>query len=220
MNPFLLIARLADNYYEILGVDPKCDRKALRSAYLKLCKEFHPDRNQGINDAKQKQLNKSKFQDINKAYTCLIKDDQRLAYDQFLSERRSAVQTPDPHIHPTANTRSTYGTQRSFYKSYEAEKETDFQEYYDNIRRRQFDEMRQRAYYHRKNSGGYDRYYGFETSVRLSNSQIVLFCLLVVLFGSALHTAHYSYTKNRLKRMEDKWKDNGHQYKQIQRESQ
>ena len=65
------------DYYEVLGVDRGANEQQLKSAYRKLAKEFHPDRNPG--DAKAEQ----NFKEANEAYEVLKDQQKRAAYDQF-----------------------------------------------------------------------------------------------------------------------------------------
>lgn len=65
------------DYYDVLGVDRNASEQQLKSAYRKLAKEFHPDRNPG--DAKAEQS----FKEANEAYEVLKDQQKRAAYDQF-----------------------------------------------------------------------------------------------------------------------------------------
>lgn len=65
------------DYYEVLGVDRNANEGQLKSAYRRLAKEFHPDRNPG--DAKAEQ----NFKEANEAYEVLKDQQKRAAYDQF-----------------------------------------------------------------------------------------------------------------------------------------
>ncbi len=65
------------DYYEVLGVGRDADEKAIKSAFRKMAKEYHPDRNQGDDTAEQK------FKEINEAYEVLKDQQKRAAYDQF-----------------------------------------------------------------------------------------------------------------------------------------
>ena len=63
------------SYYRTLGVPEDADEKAIKSAYRKLAKQYHPDRNPGDAGAEQR------FKDINEAYEVLKDEKQRTAYD-------------------------------------------------------------------------------------------------------------------------------------------
>jgi molecular chaperone DnaJ len=65
------------DYYEVLGVERGCDASALKSAFYKLAKEHHPDRNDGCEEAA------GRFKEINEAYSVLCDPQKRAAYDRF-----------------------------------------------------------------------------------------------------------------------------------------
>ncbi|MCI5901585.1 MAG: molecular chaperone DnaJ [Blautia sp.] len=65
------------DYYEVLGVDKNADDAALKKAYRKLAKKYHPDVNPGDTDAE------AKFKEATEAYTILSDPDKRRQYDQF-----------------------------------------------------------------------------------------------------------------------------------------
>lgn len=67
------------DYYAILGVDKKSSKEEIKSAYRKLALKWHPDRNAGNEEAKDK------FQEINEAYEVLSSDDKRREYDEVRS---------------------------------------------------------------------------------------------------------------------------------------
>ena len=66
------------NYYEILGVDKKASQDEIKSAYRKLAMKYHPDRNQGSEEAAEK------FKEINEANETLSDPQKRQAYDYEL----------------------------------------------------------------------------------------------------------------------------------------
>jgi len=62
--------------YTILGVSRSASEKDIKSAYRRLAKELHPDRNQGKPDASEK------FGQITSAYDLLSDKDKRAQYDR------------------------------------------------------------------------------------------------------------------------------------------
>ena len=65
------------DYYEVLGVPRDADEKALKSAFRKLAKQYHPDANPGDEKAE------AKFKEIAEAYEVLKNSEHRAAYDRF-----------------------------------------------------------------------------------------------------------------------------------------
>jgi molecular chaperone DnaJ len=65
------------DYYETLGVERNANEQDLKSAFRRLAKEHHPDRNPGDKAAEQK------FKELNEAYEVLKDPQKRAAYDQF-----------------------------------------------------------------------------------------------------------------------------------------
>jgi molecular chaperone DnaJ len=68
---------MAQNYYEILGVDRTANDDELKKAYRKLAMQWHPDKNPGNQAAEQK------FKGINEAYDVLKDPQKRAAYDRY-----------------------------------------------------------------------------------------------------------------------------------------
>lgn len=65
------------DYYEVLGVQKNADEAAIKKAYRKLAKKYHPDTNAGDASAEQK------FKEITEAYSVLSDPEKRKLYDQF-----------------------------------------------------------------------------------------------------------------------------------------
>ena len=65
------------DYYEVLGVEKTADDSAIKSAYRKLAKKYHPDMNPGDKNAE------AKFKEASEAYAVLSDPDKRRQYDQF-----------------------------------------------------------------------------------------------------------------------------------------
>ena len=65
------------DYYEVLGVGRDADETALKKAYRKLAKKYHPDVNPGDKEAEKK------FKEASEAYAVLSDPEKRRKYDQF-----------------------------------------------------------------------------------------------------------------------------------------
>src|SRR6059036_450019 len=65
------------DYYDLLGVQRGADDAAIKAAYRRLAKEYHPDRHNGCSDKE------AQFQAINEAYDILKDPQKRAAYDRF-----------------------------------------------------------------------------------------------------------------------------------------
>lgn len=75
---------MADDYYNILGVQKGASEDELKKAYRKLAMQYHPDKNQGDAAAEKK------FKSINEAYDVLKDPQKRAAYDRFGHEAFSS----------------------------------------------------------------------------------------------------------------------------------
>lgn len=74
----LLSIVLADeDYYKILGISRDANDKEIRNAYRQLSKKFHPDKNQGDDEAQLK------FMEISNAYDILMDEEKRKIYDMY-----------------------------------------------------------------------------------------------------------------------------------------
>ncbi len=65
------------DYYETLGVNKSADKEAIKKAYRKLAKKYHPDTNAG--DAHAEEM----FKDVTEAYNVLSDEKKRKLYDEF-----------------------------------------------------------------------------------------------------------------------------------------
>jgi DnaJ-class molecular chaperone len=67
------------DYYSILGVSKDADQKAIKQAYRKLARQYHPDVNPGDKAAEEK------FKEINEAHEVLSDPEKRKKYDEMSS---------------------------------------------------------------------------------------------------------------------------------------
>jgi DnaJ-class molecular chaperone len=96
------------DYYKTLGVDRDADEKAVKSAFKKLAKQYHPDAETGSED---------KFKEINEAYEVLSDKNKRSRYDYVYANM-------SPEAKPYANRSQSY-KQEKMYSNYDS-----FSEFY------------------------------------------------------------------------------------------
>ncbi len=65
------------DYYEVLGVSRQAEEGAIKKAYRRLAKKYHPDTNAGDTQAERQ------FKEITEAYTILSDPQKRKLYNQF-----------------------------------------------------------------------------------------------------------------------------------------
>ena len=65
------------DFYEVLGVKKDADGAAIKKAYRKLAKKYHPDTNKGNKQAEEK------FTEAKEAYEVLSDDKKRKIYDKY-----------------------------------------------------------------------------------------------------------------------------------------
>lgn len=68
---------MAQDFYQVLGVDRKASAEELKKAYRKLAMQYHPDKN------KDDKAAEAKFKEISEAYDVLKDEQKRAAYDRF-----------------------------------------------------------------------------------------------------------------------------------------
>lgn len=65
------------DYYQVLGVPRDADEKAIKQAYRRLARQYHPDHNPGDTAAE------TRFKEVTEAYEVLSDPDKRTKYDRF-----------------------------------------------------------------------------------------------------------------------------------------
>jgi molecular chaperone DnaJ len=65
------------DYYQVLGIPRDADEKAIKAAYRKLARKYHPDVATSQPDAEER------FKEVNEAYEVLRDADKRSKYDRF-----------------------------------------------------------------------------------------------------------------------------------------
>jgi DnaJ-class molecular chaperone len=68
-------AQMFTEYYDILGLKSDCNEKQIKKAFRKLSLKYHPDKNQGDEEAKVM------FQKISEAYEVISDPEKRGIYD-------------------------------------------------------------------------------------------------------------------------------------------
>src|SRR3989454_3134577 len=82
------------DYYEVLGVPRDATAKAIRDAYRKLARQYHPD----LQDTPaKKKVAEEKFKEINEAHEVLGDPEKRKKYNQLGSRWKDGMDfTPPP----------------------------------------------------------------------------------------------------------------------------
>lgn len=68
---------MAKDFYDVLGISRSASDSEIKSAYRKLAKQYHPDKNADNDQAAEK------FKEIGEAYATLSDPEKRKMYDQF-----------------------------------------------------------------------------------------------------------------------------------------
>jgi len=68
---------MGHNHYDALGVSETATAKEIKTAYRRLAKQYHPDKNKGDQQAE------TRFKEVNEAYGVLSDDKKRATYDNM-----------------------------------------------------------------------------------------------------------------------------------------
>jgi molecular chaperone DnaJ len=93
------------DYYKILGVERGADDAAIKSAYRKLARKYHPDVNKGKDD---------RFKEINEAYEVLSDPEKRRRYDTLGPDWQRYAQQGAPGGPPGGGFHVEYGDAGDF----------------------------------------------------------------------------------------------------------
>lgn len=104
------------DYYKILGVDEDADDKAIKTAYRKLARQYHPD------VSKENQA-EEKFKEVTEAYEVLKSKEKRAEYDELRKYGRNGRFQPPPDWQASGG---YGGGEQHFY-------EGDFSEFFSSI---------------------------------------------------------------------------------------
>lgn len=117
------------DYYAVLGVDPAADDKAIKTAYRKLAKQYHPD------VSKHPQA-EEKFKEIAEAYEVLHKGDRRAEYDELRanhSRRKSYEQQAyDQRSYEQRGPQSAHGFEHASGQQY-GQPDQDFADFFNSM---------------------------------------------------------------------------------------
>jgi len=105
------------DYYQILGLKPDADKKAIKTAYRKLARKYHPDVSTEDNA-------EEKFKEVKEAYNVLKDEEKRADYDYLRKHGRSGDQFDPP---PNWNSGRTYQTSDEDFSH------NDYSDFFENI---------------------------------------------------------------------------------------
>jgi DnaJ family protein B protein 4 len=81
---------MGQDYYKVLGIDRSASEDDVKKAYKKMALRWHPDRNQGSEEANKR------FKEISEAFEVLSDPQKRTVYDQFGEEGLKGGGGPPP----------------------------------------------------------------------------------------------------------------------------
>ncbi len=110
------------DYYKVLGVPKDSDEQAIKKAYRKLARKYHPDLNPGDQTAEQK------FKEINEANEVLSHPENRKKYDEYGKDWQHA-----DAYEQAKQQQSQYSSQQQQYSSSNQFNESDFSDFFESM---------------------------------------------------------------------------------------
>lgn len=155
--------------YDVLGLSPSSTTAEIKEAYIKLCKQLHPDAKPG--DKTQHK----KFVELNNAYSTLINSETRKAYDRNCRSRAPG---------------------EDFSSQWHHEAYHNPEMYHNPFRSNQW---REETYWHYGHSRGNSRdgpTSSYDSNQRKPKSWIVAGCFALMMIGTVLYYSAYSFAIN------------------------
>lgn len=178
----LSLRHASQTHYETLGIEKNASQAEIKSAFLQLSKQVHPDVN------RKDPRSNEKFVKLNEAYMVLSKPLKRREYDLNLhvllrmeKQRREASSS---HVHGSSAWPGT-----GYEKQFEAQQ----QQFWDETIWHMRDQSKDKEYEGKP-------YYGFTNIKKLSNLDVVLGCVALMAVGAVLH--YFAIAKSSRKHKE------------------
>uniref|UniRef100_A0A224YRX8 DnaJ-like protein subfamily C member 4 n=1 Tax=Rhipicephalus zambeziensis TaxID=60191 RepID=A0A224YRX8_9ACAR len=187
-----LFRHLSKTYYEVLGVKNDCTQKEIRDAYVKLCKQLHPD----VKGPETSLKDHSKFTELSQAYTTLSKPLDRKHYDNTLLY-------PELHNVQRAVWRQTYARYEEPFMHRRGSDDHD-DESYDTPRYEDFADLYKEKRRQHQNAKVY----------------VVMGCFVLLVSGACLHYAAFRYgsSNDMKKKMQEISRKNWEDYYQSRQD--
>lgn len=100
------------NYYQVLKVSPKATNAEIKSAYRRLARKYHPDVNDGAEDAARE------FAKIAKAYQILGNPQERADYDRRILKEKYKVSSNGDSLFTSENQHAKRWRQMAYERRY------------------------------------------------------------------------------------------------------
>jgi hypothetical protein len=100
------------NYYQVLNVSPKASSVEIKSAYRRLARKYHPDVNDGAEDASRE------FAKIAKAYEILGNPQERANYDRLILKQKYSDLSKNDSLFNSENLHAKRWRQMAYERRY------------------------------------------------------------------------------------------------------